>query len=269
MSSVALVTGAGRGLGRSFAVALAKRGMALALASRNRTELNNTAAVLQDLGTQTIAIPTDVTDQVAVRHLVSTTEEKLGPINLLVNGAGVGGPFGPTWETDSNQWWRNVEVNLRGPMLCCQAVIPYMIQRRRGRIINVTSGAGTVSVPYMSAYVTAKAALIRLTEVLADELREHGVSVFAIQPGTVRTAMAEELIESEAGKRWLPWFKKIFDDHREDSPQAGEALVLYLASGQADALSGRYLAAPGAPDNLQNQTDRIVRDKLHLLRIRS
>jgi NAD(P)-dependent dehydrogenase (short-subunit alcohol dehydrogenase family) len=168
---------------------------------------------------------------VAVRHLVSTTEEKLGPIGLLINGAGVGGPFGPTWETDSNQWWRNVEVNLRGPMLCCQAVIPYMIQRRRGRIINVTSGAGTVSVPYMSAYVTAKAALIRLTEVLADELREHRVSVFAIQPGTVRTAMAEELIQSEAGKRWLPWFKKIFDDHREDSPQAGEVLVLYFASG--------------------------------------
>jgi NAD(P)-dependent dehydrogenase (short-subunit alcohol dehydrogenase family) len=104
-------------------------------------------------------------------------------------------------------------------MLCSQAVIPYMIQRRRGRIINVTSGAGTVSVPYMSAYVTAKAALIRLTEVLADELREHRVSVFAIQPGTVRTAMAEELIQSEAGKRWLPWVKKIFDDHREDHPK--------------------------------------------------
>jgi NAD(P)-dependent dehydrogenase (short-subunit alcohol dehydrogenase family) len=95
MSSVALVTGAGRGLGRSFAVALAKRGMALALASRNRTELNNTAAVLQDLGTQAIAIPTDVTDQVAVHHLVSTTEEKLGPIDLLINGAGVGGRLVP------------------------------------------------------------------------------------------------------------------------------------------------------------------------------
>ncbi len=120
----------------------------------------------------------------------------------------------------------------------------------------------------MSAYVTGKAALIRLTEVLADELRQHGVSVFAIQPGTVRTAMAEELIRSEAGRRWLPWFKKIFDDGQNDTSEPGERLVLYLASGNADALSGRFFAAPEAPANLENQTEHILKNDLNVLRVR-
>jgi NAD(P)-dependent dehydrogenase (short-subunit alcohol dehydrogenase family) len=121
----------------------------------------------------------------------------------------------------------------------------------------------------LSAYVTAKAALIRLTEVLADEVRQHGISLFAIQPGTVRTAMAESLMESEAGKRWLPWFQKIFDDGRDDSSKAGENLVLHLASGKADVFSGRFFAAPGAPENLVDQNDRILRNNLHVLRLRS
>ena len=154
-------------------------------------------------------------------------------------------------------------------MLCCRAVLPQMVARRQGRIINVASAAGTVSIPYMSAYVSGKAALIRFSEVLADELRGHGISVFAIQPGTVRTAMAEELMQSEAGRRWLPWFQQIFEEQRDDSPQVGEDLVLYLASGQADALSGRFFAAPGAPKNLKGQTDSILKSNLNVLRIRS
>jgi len=185
-----------------------------------------------------------------------------------VNAAGFGPPFGPTWETDSDEWWRNVEVNLKGPMLCCKAVVTGMIARGQGRIINVASGAGTVSIPYMSAYVTSKAALIRFTEVFADELRPHGVSVFAIQPGTVRTAMAEELMQSASGKRWLPWFKKIFDEKRDDSSVPGQNLVLYLASGEADALSGRFFAAPGAPANMIDQIDQILKDNRNVLRLR-
>ena len=238
----------------------------MAVASRSADELEATAALLRAGGVDAVGIPTDVTDETAVHNMVSAAEEKLGPIDLLINCAGVGAPFGPTWLTDSNEWWRNIEVNLKGPMLCSKAVIKGMIERRRGRIINVASGAGTVSIPYMSAYVTGKAALIRFTEVLADELRQHGVSVFAIQPGTVRTALAEELMQSEAGERWLPWFKKIFDDKRDDSSKPGEELVLYLASGKADALSGRFFAAPDAPGNLAGQADRILKDDLNVLR---
>ena len=126
--------------------------------------------------------------------MVSVAEDTLGPIDVLVNSAGVAAPVGPTWEINSNDWWRNIEVNLRGPMPWSTA-IPGMIDRRRGLIVNIASGAEAANFPYLSAYVTAKAALIRFTEILADELREHGVSVLAVEPGTVGAEMAASLMK--------------------------------------------------------------------------
>ncbi len=182
-------------MGRAFALALARNGMRVAVASRGRHELEATAVSLRAAGAEALAIPTDVTDEGAVRNMVSVAEDTLGPIDVLVNSAGVAAPVGPTWEINSNDWWRNIEVNLRGPMLCSNAVIPGMIDRRRGRIVNIASGAGAANFPYLSAYVTAKAALIRFTEILADELREHGVSVLAVEPGTVGAEMAASLMK--------------------------------------------------------------------------
>ena len=259
MSEVALVTGGSRGIGKALAIALAQSGRRVAAASRR-------PAGLSDAGILSLAA--DVTSEADVRAMVAAVEEKLGPIDLLVNNAGIGGPFGPTWETDAAEWWRCQEVNYKGPFLCSHAVLPGMVARRRGRIINIASGAGTVSIPYMSAYVTGKAALIRLTEVLAGELRRHGVSVFAIQPGTVRTDMSLGVVQSEAGRRWLPWVQEVFDKHEDVTTQPAEELVLYLAGGKADALSGRLFSAPGAPANLEGAEERILRDDLNVLRLR-
>jgi len=264
---VALVTGGGRGLGRAFAIALARKGMSVAVAARSVNELDETVRIIHSEGHGAMAIPADVTLRADVQSMVDTVEETLGPIDLLVNNAGSGPPFGPTWEQDADEWWRTVETNLKGPFLCCNAVLPRMIERKQGRIINVASGAGTRSIPYMSAYVTSKAAVIRFTEVLADEVRTHGISVFAIQPGTVRTAMAEELLRSEACQRWLPWFKSIFDEGRDDQPDAGVELVLYLASGAADTLSGRFFCAPGTPGDIARHADEILARDLHVLRM--
>ena len=262
------MTGGGRGLGRAFATALARNGLRVAVASRSADELNATVEVLKTFGADAIGVPTDVTDEKAVQALVATTEEKLGPIDLLINGAAISAPFGPTWETDTQEWWRNIEINLKGPMLCCHAVAKRMVERGRGRIINVASAAGTLGVGYMSAYVTSKTALIRFTEVLAFELRRHNVYAFAMTPGTVKTAMAEELMESEAGKRWLPWFKKIFDEGRDNSSRPGEELIVYLASGKADALTGRFFSVPGAPADMVEKTAQILKGDLHVLRLR-
>jgi len=264
---VALVTGGGRGLGRAFAIALARQGLRVAVAARSTHQIEETVGLIQSKSHSAIAVPADVTFKADVHAMVDAVEAKLGPIDLLVNNAGSGPPFGPTWESDPEEWWRNVETNLKGPLLCCHAILPGMIRRKQGRIINVASAAGTCSVPYMSAYVTSKAALIRLTEVLADEVREHGVSLFSIQPGTVRTAMAEELLLSEAGQRWMPWFKKIFDNGADDSPEAGTELVLYLASGAADTLSGRFFIAPGKPAEVVRNADEVRARDLHVLRM--
>ena len=172
--------------------------------------------------------------------MVQEVERSLGPVDLLVNNAGLVGPIGPTWETDPDDWWRCLEVNLRGPMLCSRAVLPGMIARGGGRIVNVASGAGTFAIPYLGAYVTSKTALIRFTEIIALEAGQHGVKVFAIEPGTVRTAMAEYALESEEGQRWLPWLGETFKRGEDVPPAHAADLVVLLASGRADALSGRF-----------------------------
>lgn len=268
MKGVALVTGGGRGLGRAFAIGLSRAGMKVAVTSRTNSELEETVEAMREEGGDGFATAADVTDEAAVSRVISETESELGPVDLLVNNAGCGPPFGPTWEAPATDWWRTIETNLKGPLLCCNAVVPGMVSRGRGRIINVSSGAGTISIPYMSAYITSKAALIRFTEVLADELRPHGVSAFSIQPGTVRTAMARQLMDSKEGERWLPWFKQIFIEGHDNSAKPGVDLVLYLASGAADSLSGRFFAAPGDPDELLGKAERIREQGLRLLRMR-
>jgi NAD(P)-dependent dehydrogenase (short-subunit alcohol dehydrogenase family) len=239
---VALVTGGGRGIGRAIAASLARAGAAVAVLARSPEQLAETAAGITAAGGRAVALPADVTERTAVEAAVAEAERQLGPIDLLVNNAGVGGPVGPLAESDPDAWWRCVEVNLRGPLLCCRAVLPGMLARRRGRIVNVASGAGTRAIPHLSAYVTSKAALIRLTENMAAEVREAGVSVFSLQPGTVRTAMAEAVLGSAEARRWLPWFAELFDKGQDLPPERAGELVVLLASGRADGLSGRSLA---------------------------
>ena len=207
---VAIVTGGGRGIGKAIALALAKAGCSVAVVARSEDQLAETVRQITQLGSRAISVTADVSDPGAVERMVREVESSLGPVDLLVNNAGLAGPIGPTWETDPDDWWRCLEVNLRGPMLCARAVLPGMIARGGGRIVNVASGAGTFAIPYLGAYVTSKTALIRFTEILALETAPHGIKVFAIEPGTVRTSMAEYALESEEGRRWMPWFGEIF-----------------------------------------------------------
>jgi NAD(P)-dependent dehydrogenase (short-subunit alcohol dehydrogenase family) len=265
---VGLVTGAGRGLGRAFSVGLAAAGMRVAAVARSANQLGETVRLIEDAGGTAIALIADVSDPLAVRRMAEEARERLGPIGLLINNAGAGGPFGPTWEPEPGDWWRCFETNMRGPFLCCREIVPGMIAAGRGRVINVASGAGTLAIPYMSAYVSSKAALIRFSETLAGELRKSGVSVFSIQPGTVRTAMAEELLASTEGLRWLPWFKQIVDEGGDVTADPATELVLFLASGKADALSGRFFAVPEDPGKVVERGDEVKRDDLYTLRMR-
>ena len=155
------------------------------------------------------------------------------------------GPLGPFTQSDVGAWWRTFEVNLHGQILCTHRALPGMIARRGGRIINIASGGGAAMLPYFSAYVTSKTALIRFSECLAFEVKDHGIAVFAMGPGTVRTAMSEYSLNSPEGRTWLPWFRDIFDEGRDLPPERPAALLVALASGKADALSGRYVYPAG------------------------
>lgn len=239
---VAVVTGGGRGIGRAIAQTLAAAGARVAVMARSRDEIEETARLILKSGGTAQAFPADVASPSAVQSAMQSITRSLGGVDVLVNNAGVVKPLGPFWETDFNEWWRGMETNLRGPLQCTLAVLPAMVARGRGRIINVASGAGTVSAPYYTSYMTSKTALIRFTECLALETKASGVAVFAISPGTVRTAMAEYSLNSPEGKRWLPWFSRIFEENINVPAERPAKLVLELASGSADALSGKFIS---------------------------
>jgi NAD(P)-dependent dehydrogenase (short-subunit alcohol dehydrogenase family) len=244
-------------LGRAIALRLAAAGTQVAVVARSADQLAETVALVREAGGRAEAFVADVTDQQAVAAMVAAVEHSLGPVTLLVNNAGNLGPAGPLWENDLRTWWTCVETNLLGSVLCCQAIVPGMVARRQGRIVTMVSHAGQLVIPYASAYVVSKTALIRLTEVLAQELAPHAVFAFGVIPGTVRTTLTEEAIKLPDTRHWLPWFPKIFEEGLDVPPELGAELVLVLASGAADSLTGQII---GVDDDLAQRIDQVEKN---------
>ena len=268
---VALVTGAGRGFGRFFAEGLAKAGAAVAVVARSNGEIAETVRQIERAGGRALAVAADVTDRRAIEKLAADVERQLGPLDLLVNNAGVDDAVGPLWAVDPDQWWREMDINLRGPFLCAHAVLPGMLERGRGRIINVASLGGTVARAHRSAYACSKAALIRLTECLTLETRQHapGICAFAIHPGIVMTSMNEGHLRNPDVARWLPRMRGLVETMGDGSPEPAIRLILFLASGQADALSGRFIDAEADDvEALVRDADAIAQDERRVLRLR-
>jgi NAD(P)-dependent dehydrogenase (short-subunit alcohol dehydrogenase family) len=266
---VAIVTGGGRGIGRAMARELAMAGAAVAAIARSGDQLAETMALIEGNGGRAIAFPADVTDQHAVERAVAETERQLGPVDLLVNNAGGGGQVGPLWEVEPDEWWRCVEVNLRGPFLCVRAVLPSMIARRSGRIIITSSLAATGPWPYMSAYAISKAAVTRLGENLAAEVEAYGISVFALHPGPVRTASWATLLSDEA-KEYMPDMAEYASQEESGiPPERAAELVLFLASGQADALSGCFISVDDDVVDMVQHAEQIRHKGSHTLRLRT
>jgi NAD(P)-dependent dehydrogenase (short-subunit alcohol dehydrogenase family) len=264
---VAVVTGGGRGLGRALAQALAAAGCAVGVIARSPDELAETVRLIEASGGAACAVPADITDAAAIGAAFAAVEQALGPVDLLVNNAGIIGPLGPFADSAVADWWRAVEVNLRGQILCAHRVLPGMIARRRGRIVNIASGGGAAMLPYFSAYITSKAALIRFSECLAAEVRGAGIAVFAMGPGTVRTAMSEYSLNSPAGRQWLPWFRDIFDEGRDLPPERPAALLLALASGRMDRLSGGFFTPSDDLDAILAAAREIEAKKLYTMQV--
>lgn len=264
---VALVTGAGRGVGRAIALALSDAGAAVAVCARSEGEVTHVAGEIADRGEQALAIRCDVTHRQDVEGMIAAVEEAIGPIDLLVNNAAQFGPVGPLAATDPDEWWRAVEVNLRGPLYCARAVLPGMLARGRGRIVNVSAGAGFAAIPMVSAYVVSKTALYRLSENLAIETRGQGVVVFAVDPGLVRTAMSQAAL-SCAEPSVEQWFEDAFAREEDVSAEMPATLVAYLASGAADVLSGRNIKVSDDVEGMVARAAEIEERDLYVLRER-
>lgn len=175
--------------------------------------------------------------------------------------------MGPLAAIDPDNWWQALEVNVRGPLYCARAVLPGMLARGYGRIVNVSSGIGFAATPMLSAYVVSKTALYRLSENLAAETRGHGVSVFAIDPGLVRTAISESALS--CGEPSIEqWFIDAFAHQEDVSTAAAATLVVQLASGAADVLSGRNIDVSDDVAQMVAQAADIERHDLYVLRER-
>ena len=272
-NQIFLITGGGRGLGRAIARGAAQAGAKVAVTARSVSELTETVELIQQAGGRAVALPADVTDHHAVVEMVAAAESELGPIDVLINGAGSFRALGNAAQVDPAEWWREVEINLRGPFLCTHAILPGMIARRSGRIINIVSAAGLQAIETVSAYGVSKAALIRLTEALAAETRPHGIAVLAVHPGTVRTPMSEYAATSPQIQERAPlvqqWFQQLFAEGGDTPMEQAVAFMLAVASGRADALSGCYLSVEDDLEALSAQAEVIQREARLKLRLRA
>ena len=254
---IAVITGAGRGIGRAIALAYAREGAQLALAARNETELQETVSATSDLGAESIAVPTDVTSQDATERLAWRVVERFGRIDVLVNNAGSSGPIGPLEGNDVADWVNTITVNLTGTFLVCRAVIPVMLEQSAGRIINLSGAGATNAWSNMSAYCSSKAAVVRLTEVLAQELDGKGITVNALGPGSVHTSMWDRMTEqaADAGADFIHELGLRVTSGGGASIDECAELAVWLASGESGALTGRLISA--ATDDFRGMPPRI------------
>ncbi len=267
-----IVTGSGRGIGRAIALELGTRGHTVVLASRTEAQLRETADQIAkaegsgEKAGRAIVVPTDVTDLAAVERLVDRTLSEAGGLDAVVNNAGSFNTIGPTWETDPESYWKDLTVNLRGPFLICRTVIPHMIAQGYGTIVNMIGGGAAGPIPYGNAYGTSKAGLTRFTETLAAELKEHKVSVFATNPGLVRTEMTELQLETDAGKRWMGRIAQLFDQGVDRPPTDAALLIRRLLEGDYFALTGRRFGPEDDPAEVITHADEILEKDLRTLR---
>lgn len=188
----AIITGAGKGIGRAMAIGLAQEGVNIGLVARTTSDLEKVAAELAQYGVKTAIATADVTDIEAVNVAIASIKSSLGAIDILINNAGIGA-FGSFMELEPEKWEEIVKVNLFGPYHVTRAVLPEMIERKAGDIINVSSTAGKNGAAVTSAYSASKFGLIGMSESLMQEVRKHNIRVSTLVPSTISTDMAKDL----------------------------------------------------------------------------
>lgn len=243
---IAIVTGGGGGFGRAIALALAAEGAAVTVTSRTKRQLDETVEQIKASNGRALAMPGEATSRVDVNRVVEATKQQFGPVTIMVNNAGVPGPFGPIGVLDPDEWWAAQAIHVRAPFLFVSAVLPTMKERRRGCLITIASPRAKMVSPNFSAYCMGKAAQVRLTQLLAEEVKDYGITAFAVDPGSAPTQLAEQTINSPDAQRWIP---EMVTKLRAMRGQPGGEEVMArcaqrcvdLAAGRHNDLSGTYI----------------------------
>ena len=242
---VALVTGGARGIGRAIALALAADGRAVAVGDLLIDEARETAALAAEHGVATTAVELDVTDSGAVAAAVEHVTNELGPVDVLVNNAGWD-ELRPFLDTDEAFWDRVIDINFKGALRTTRAVLPGMVERGWGRVVNIGSDAGRVGSSHESVYSGAKAGVIAFTKTIAREVARNGVTANAVCPGPTRTPLLDGMAgEGDAGQKLVASLERAVPMKRLGEPEDVAAAVAFLASEQAGYITGQTLSVSG------------------------
>lgn len=265
---VSIITGGSGGIGRAVASTFAKEGSNLVLTSRTRSQLEEVRNDLRNYSSTIEVFETDVSSPKQVNDLIAFALERFSTIDILVNCAGIYGPIGLITDVDCDKWIETININLYGTFLCMKAVLPIMIKNRKGKIINFSGGGATSPFPRFSAYAASKVAVVRLTETIAEEVKEYNIDVNAIAPGAVNTRLLDQVLRAgeAAGKDFL---EKAIRQKREGGipPEKTAALAVFLASSKSDGLTGRLISAVWDDwEEMSNRIPDIMSSDLYTLR---
>jgi NAD(P)-dependent dehydrogenase (short-subunit alcohol dehydrogenase family) len=267
----ALVTGGSQGLGEAIAERFLREGANVVTCARSEKELFATRDTLARLfpARKIFAKTCDVADEAQVNALFDFAQRELGPLHILVNNAGIYGPKGPTESVDLSAWRQAMDVNLFGVLLPCRAIIPHFKKAGRGKIVIISGGGATHPLPNISAYAASKAAVVRLMETLAEELRPFHIDVNAIAPGPLATRLVDEILAAGPEKVGQAFFdkNKQWKEKGAAPLSLGAELAVHLASAQADGITGKLISAQWDPwTKLHEHRDELAKSDIYCLR---
>lgn len=267
----ALITGGSQGLGKAIAEQFLAEGANVALCARNEQELDTTRSELSARfpSQQILSKACDVSNEPQINDLIAFALRELGSIDALVLNAGVYGPMGPTESVDLNEWRRAIDINLFGVLLPCRALIPHFKKTGRGKIVVLSGGGATNPLPNISSYAASKAAVVRLMETLAEELRPHHVDVNAIAPGALATRLVDEVLAAGPEKVGAAFFEKNkqWKEKGATPLELGAKLAVYLASAESNGITGKLISAQWDPwASLADHRDELAKSDIYCLR---
>ncbi len=269
-NQICVVAGASSGIGREIALQFSYCNSIVICAARRKENLEELVTQITDCGGQAEALPCDFTDPEAVEHLAKYVKEKYGRIDTWVNGIGVNNAMGITWELDYEEWFADVNGNLRTCYLGTKCAINQMKDQEFGRIINMSGGGVIRPEIYNSAYACSKTAVVRFTECMALELQKENIpiKIFAFNPGLVRTERTINLVNLEETKKFMP---EIIDKIKNDAAtpiQEPAQFITFIATGAVDKLDGCLIITEMDKDDLIARTDEIVAQKSYKIHVR-